>query len=300
MVSNSGKGLRLLRWALALFLFLALLALPAPSSGREGVNHLRDLFVYRGDSLLRVVALFEREVELPQRALSRSERAFTLSIPGAAMEPERRVFRVEGGPLELVEAREKEGERILITGRLRESQEAAFREVRLEAEGKTLSLALPLPLPAAPPGEKLAGGRAAEALVDKVLGAGPRAEAAPSGSPPRGRALEAGAGQLGPASPSLFGIGLKLALALGAILALFLGGASLFSRLAKGGPLGRKKRLIRLINKSYIGPKKSIALVEVAGEVGARGGHLKLQHKHALQAGERGQPEADKGQGLLR
>ncbi|MFB0514331.1 MAG: hypothetical protein ACETVQ_02015, partial [Candidatus Bathyarchaeia archaeon] len=43
--------------------FLALLALPGTSSSGGRANYLKDVFVYQGDALVRMVALFEREVE---------------------------------------------------------------------------------------------------------------------------------------------------------------------------------------------------------------------------------------------
>lgn len=268
MAGKSVKGPRPVRLALASCLLVALLALPAPSSAGRGANYLKDLFVYQGDALVRVVALFEREVEVPPRPLKRSERAFSLSLPGVAMKPKSRVFLVEEGPLERVEAKEEGGGGVVLIGHLRKSYGGILKEARVEAKKKTLTLTLTLPLPAqAPSGERLRVGKGADGLIDKVLGAGPRAEAAVGGNPLARRAFKAERGYLGPPSPSMFKAGLKLALAFGAIMALLLGGASLFRRLAGEGGLGRRRRLIRLINKSYIGPKKSIALVEVAGEV---------------------------------
>ncbi len=268
MAKKLANRARWVRRALASCLFFGLLALPNPSSGGEGANYLKDVFVYQGDALVRVVALFESRVEVPRRSLKHSKRAFILSLPGVAMKPESRVFRVEEGPLERVEAKEKGGDGIVLIGHLRESYKGILQEARAEANENTLTLTLTLPLPAQPPQRNALRVREGdESLIDKVLGAGLRAEAGVGGNRLGGRAIEAEEGDLGAPSPSIFKTGLKLGLALGAIMALFLGGASLFRRLAGDGPLWRRRRLIRLINRSYIGPKKSIALVEVAGEV---------------------------------
>ncbi|MFC1491125.1 FliO/MopB family protein [Nitrospinota bacterium] len=83
-----------------------------------------------------------------------------------------------------------------------------------------------------------------------------------SGNPPKKLAL-------GSNVASLSGMAMKFAGALGAILILILGGFLFFKKLAPGAVsrLGGNGALVRTLYKSTLAPKKSLALVEVAGEV---------------------------------
>ncbi len=75
--------------------------------------------------------------------------------------------------------------------------------------------------------------------------------------------------QLGSNVVSFSGLALKFAGALGGILVLIIGGLFFFKKLAPRAVsrLGGNGSLVRTIYKTHLAPKKSLALVEVAGEV---------------------------------
>jgi flagellar biogenesis protein FliO len=75
--------------------------------------------------------------------------------------------------------------------------------------------------------------------------------------------------QVGSEVMSLTGMALKFAGALGGILALIMGGFFFFKKLAPStvSRLGGHGGLVRTLYKTHLAPKKSLAVVEVAGEV---------------------------------
>jgi len=84
----------------------------------------------------------------------------------------------------------------------------------------------------------------------------------------------------GPGSPDLYVSLMKMILALSILLALLLGGLYLFKRYMgkKIGIAGRKEG-IKIVTSAYIGPKKSIALVDISGErivVGITPNHISM------------------------
>lgn len=75
--------------------------------------------------------------------------------------------------------------------------------------------------------------------------------------------------QIGSNVVSFSGLAMKFAAVLGGILALIVGGLYFFKKLAPGAVsrLGGNGSLVRTIYRTSLAPKKSLALVEVAGEV---------------------------------
>jgi flagellar protein FliO/FliZ len=88
---------------------------------------------------------------------------------------------------------------------------------------------------------------------------------------------------LGAEAPDLLYASLKMAAALVFVLAIMLGCYYLFKKtLGKKMGFAGKDRLIKVVSSAYIGPKKSIALVEVAGEtlvLGISGDQMTLLSK---------------------
>lgn len=89
------------------------------------------------------------------------------------------------------------------------------------------------------------------------------AEAAPAPSRPLTPA------DLGAGAPSLTGLMVQMAAALGGLLALLLGGLAAFKKWGAGAVdrLGAGGKVVRTLHRVYLAPKQSIALVEVAGEI---------------------------------
>ncbi len=141
--------------------------------------------------------------------------------------------------------------------------------LRVAGKGETPKQAAPEP------------GVTPEAILNRVLSSR-EAEAAPA--PPKGTfkempafgpgtpgapALSPSASDLGTGVVSFSGVALQVAAVLGALLALALGGLVFLKKLAPGAAsrLGAGGKLVRTLHKTYLAPKQSIALVEVAGEV---------------------------------
>ncbi|MBI2132502.1 MAG: flagellar biosynthetic protein FliO, partial [Candidatus Tectomicrobia bacterium] len=74
---------------------------------------------------------------------------------------------------------------------------------------------------------------------------------------------------LGAGAPSLTGLMVQMAAALGGLLALLLGGLAAFKKWGAGAAdrLGAGGKVVRTLHRVYLAPKQSIALVEVAGEI---------------------------------
>jgi flagellar biosynthetic protein FliO len=150
---------------------------------------------------------------------------------------------------------------------------------------KTVGTAKPAPLPPAPvqPSAAPGGGPSAagqEAPVPPAAEINPPTEEGPGlevgtalAAPPASTVTGGEAAKpllpegIGTAAPDLLLSSLKMVAALAVVLALMLGCFYVFKK-TLGPKMGftGKDRLIRVLSSAYLGPKKSIALVEVSGE----------------------------------
>ena len=255
------------RWWLVVLGVLACWS-AAPAEGASRPNLIHRVTVQEEAGHLAVRLAFQRPIAFSAPAVENLGDKLQLTLPGSLIHPAKQYLDVGDERLPQVFAYQYQEDVVRVRLYLGEGVDAAAlaRDARIRLEGKTLLWKVPYP---APSSEATGWTAWREDPVPDAAGLSLPARRESSGvkiqeGPKRASLSRASAGKV--EHPSLLASALKMLSALSLVLALVFVSVHAARRLLKGRGLG-PGRAIQVLASHYLGPKQSIALVEVAGEV---------------------------------